>query len=74
MNEVYETETFSKIYDSSDPQEKIWIDKVKNQISENLSVGKPILIAFGSKKDQQKIIDNIIRNKNELLSLITILF
>tara|TARA_Y100000034_G_C6899159_1_gene415270 strand:- start:891 stop:1187 length:297 start_codon:yes stop_codon:yes gene_type:complete len=97
MNEVCETETFSKIYDASDYQEQKWIDKIKDQLSENLRVGRPlrfdwfrekkldnkrlyyltnekskkaILIAFGTKKDQQKIIDHIILNKEKYLKLI----
>ena len=97
MNEVHETETFSKLYDACDPQERRWIDKMKDQLSENLKVGKPlrydwfrekkfdnkrlfylinentkkaILIAFGSKRDQQKIIDHVILNKERYLRLI----
>ncbi len=97
MNEVHETEIFSKIYDACDHQERRWIDKMKDQLAENLKVGKPlrydwfrekkfdnkrlfylinentkkaILIAFGSKRDQQKIIDHVILNKERYLRLI----
>ena len=90
MNQVFETETFSKLYDACDHQEQSWINKIKDQLVGNLRVGKPlrydwfrekkydnkrlfyvineesrkaILIAFGSKRDQQKIIDHIILNK-----------
>ena len=84
MNEVYESSTFSKIADSCDFQEKKWIEKIKDKLTENLKIGKPlrynwfrekkyenkrlfylinesskkaILVSFGNKKEQQKIID-----------------
>ncbi len=36
MNQVFETETFSKLYEASEKREQIWIDKMRDQISENL--------------------------------------
>ena len=97
MNLIFETQVFSKIFDSCDPQEKKWINKVKIQLTGNLKVGKPIrfvwfrekkfmnkrlfflinenskkviLISFGVKKDQQKIIDHILLNKKRYLHMI----
>ncbi|MBI4139781.1 hypothetical protein HY483_02355 [Candidatus Woesearchaeota archaeon] len=97
MNEVYVTETFSKIYDASEKSEREWIKKMKDQISENLCVGKPlrfdwfrekklggkrlyflinetthraVLVAFGDKKEQQKIINHIWLNKEKYLEFV----
>src|SRR3989338_3888919 len=42
MNEVYETDTFSRIFEASEKSEKEWIEKMKDQIAENLRVGKPL--------------------------------
>ena len=94
MNEVLRTFEFRKIYDASDKREKDFIDNIKNQLQENLNVGKPlkfdwfrekrfenkrlyylinrltkkaIFVAFGSKKEQQKIVDHIITNKARYL-------
>lgn len=93
----YETETFTKLYDAAEKTEQIWIDKIKDQLEENLLTGKPlqfawfrekklgdkrlfylinensqkgVFIAFGDKKEQQKIIDHVIVNKERYLSLI----
>lgn len=98
MNEVYETEPFSEICAALEKKEQEWIEKIKEQLSENLSVGKPlrydwfrekkldnkrlyfiinektkkaILLAFGPKKEQQKIINHIILNKERYLKLIS---
>jgi hypothetical protein len=30
MNPVFETATFSKLYDACDSQEKKWVDKIKD--------------------------------------------
>ncbi len=97
MNEIFETETFSKLYDASDARERQWIDKIKDSLRENLGVGKPLrfdwfrekkfgnkrlfyvinvktkkatLIAFGEKKDQQKIIDSVIMNRDLFLDFV----
>ncbi len=97
MNEVYETNTFSKIYEASEKSEQNWIEKMKDQIAENLGVGKPlrfdwfrekklggkrlyflinkntkkaILVAFGDKKEQQKMINHIIVKKDNYLKFI----
>jgi len=97
MNEIFETDTFSKEYNASERVEQEWIEKIKDQLAENLLVGKPlhfswfrekkcrnkrlfylineqkkrvILIAFGTKKNQQEIIDHILTNKDRYLNLI----
>ncbi|MBS3123781.1 hypothetical protein J4437_04040 [Candidatus Woesearchaeota archaeon] len=90
MNEIYETEEFSRVCGSLEKFEQDWIEKIKDQLVENLNVGKPlrfdwfrekklgskrlfylinvsskkaILIAYGTKKEQQSIINHIIINK-----------
>lgn len=97
MSEVLETETFSKLLETCERGEREWIEKIKDQLRENLRVGKPlhydwfrekklgnkrlfylinevtqkaVLIAFGTKKEQQKIIDHILFNKERYLRLI----
>ncbi|MBN2422952.1 hypothetical protein JXB41_07030 [Candidatus Woesearchaeota archaeon] len=97
MNELYETETFSELYDACDNREKRWIDDIKKKLKQNLKVGKPlrfdwfrekklgnkrlfyiinektkktVLLAFGTKKDQQKIINHIIINKELYLKYV----
>ena len=97
LHDVYETETFSKLYESMEKGEREWISKIKIQIKENPNVGKPLkfewfrekkfgnkrlyyliysnikkvlLVAFGSKKDQQKIITHIIKNKDRYKKII----
>lgn len=87
--EVYETDTFSQIYETLEKDEQEWINKIKLQLKENPEVGKPIkfswfrekkfknkrlyyliykdlnrvlIVSFGSKKEQQKIIDFILAN------------
>ena len=91
MNAVFETEPFSRLYNTLERKEQEWIEKVRDQLSNNLKVGKPlrydwfrekkfenkrlyylinektnkaILIAFGIKKEQKKIIDHIISKEN----------
>jgi mRNA-degrading endonuclease RelE of RelBE toxin-antitoxin system len=98
MNSVYETETFSKLYEAAEKREQEWIEKIKDQLTENLRVGKPlrfdwlrekrlgnkrlfflindstnkaVLVAFGSKKEQQKLIDHIILNKEQYLRFVS---
>lgn len=97
MNEVYETETFSKLYSASEKKEQEWINKMKDQLAQSFHVGKPlrfewfrekrfenkrlffiinektnkaVLLAFGTKKDQQKIINHILLNKEKYLQLL----
>ena len=95
--EVFETETFSKLFESLEHRERIWVGKMRVQLKTNPKSGKPlrytwfrekkfenkrlyylvsekkmkiILAAFGSKKDQQRIIDQILLNKTEYLELL----
>ena len=97
MNEVYETETFSHVVASCDKTEQDWIEKMRDQLKENLHVGKPlrfewfrekrfggkrlyyiinektrkaILLAFGNKKEQQLIIDQIMDNMESFKKMI----
>ena len=97
MNHIYETEEFSKVLSATEKQEHLWIEKMKDQLEENLNVGKPlrydwfrekkfgdkrlfylinesthkaILIAFGTKKEQQRIIEHILVNKERYLKQI----
>lgn len=97
MNAVHETEAFFKLYETLEKAEQEWIGKVKDQLMENLEVGKPlrydwfrekklgnkrlyyliniksnkaILVAFGTKKEQQKIIEHILTNKERYLKVI----
>ena len=95
--QIYETETFSKLYEAMEKVEQEWIDKIKLQLIDNPQVGKPLrfdwfrekkfgdkrmyyliykdvskilLVSFGSKKEQQKIIDHIIENKERYRKII----
>ena len=94
---IYETETFSKLYEVMEKEEKGWVDKIKIQLKDNPDVGKPLkfewfrekkfgnkrlyyliykslnrilIVSFGSKKEQQKIINHIIKNKERYKKLI----
>lgn len=95
--EIYETDTFSKLYSAMEKEEKEWIAKIKLQIKDNPSTGKPLkfewfrekklgdkrlyyliyknlsrvlLVSFGTKKEQQKIIDHILENKDKYRKII----
>ena len=94
---IYETETFSKLYEVMEKEEKEWIGKIKLQLADNPDVGKPLkfewfrekkfgnkrmyyliyknlnrilIVSFGSKKEQQKIINHIIENKERYRKMI----
>ncbi len=55
MNEVYETDTFSKLYEALENREKEWIEKMKDQLALNLQVGKPLRFDwFREKKFENK--------------------
>ena len=95
--QIYETETFSKLYEAMEKVEQKWVDKIKIQLIENPQTGKPLrfdwfrekkfgdkrmyyliykdvskilLVSFGSKKEQQKIIDHIVENKERYRKII----
>jgi len=97
MNTVYETEVFSELLEGCDKREKIWIEKIKDQLVNNLQVGKPlhfdwfrekklgnqrlfyiinestkkaVLISFGTKKEQQSIINHILANKERYFKFV----
>lgn len=42
MNTVYGTEKFNEVYQTLEKFEQEWITKIKDQLSENLYVGKPL--------------------------------
>ena len=42
QSQIYETETFSKLYDAMEKVEQEWVDKVKQQLRENPDMGKPL--------------------------------
>jgi len=94
---IYETETFSKLFEAMEKTEQEWVDKIKLQLIENSQVGKPLkfewfrekkfggkrlyyliykdvskilLVSFGPKKEQQRIIDHIIENKERYRKII----
>lgn len=95
--QIYETETFSKLYGAMEKVEQDWVSKIKLQLIENPNTGKPLkfewfrekkfgdkrlyyliykevsrilLVSFGSKKEQQKIINHIIENKERYRKII----
>ena len=95
--QIYESETFSKLYEVMEKVEQEWVDKIKQQLIENPQTGKPLkfdwfrekkfgdkriyylvyknvskilLVSFGSKKDQQKIIDHVVQNKERYRKII----
>ena len=94
---IYETDTFSKLYEAMERIEREWLNKIKLQLIENPQAGKQLkfewfrekkfgdkrlyyliykdiskilLVSFGSKKDQQKIINHIIENKQRYKRII----
>lgn len=95
--QIYETETFSKLYEAMEKVEQEWVNKIKQQLKENPQIGKPLrfdwfrekkfgdkrmyfliykdvskilLVSFGSKREQQKIIDHIVENKERYRKII----
>lgn len=42
MNQVLETETFTKLFYCLDRTEQLWIDKIKDQLVQNIKAGKPL--------------------------------
>ena len=95
--DVYETETFSKLYLAMEKEEKECVNKIKIQLKSNPDAGKQLrfdwfrekklgnkrlyyliykhinsvlLVSFGTKKEQQKIIDHIIENKDRYKKII----
>lgn len=89
--DIYETDAFTKIFESMSKDEQEWIQKMKAQITINPKVGDPLrfgwfrekkhgdkrlyfiismktprvlLVAYGPKKEQQKIIDYILLHKD----------
>jgi|SRR3989344_512814 len=93
---VYETNTFSEIYETLNKDERDFIDKIKEQLKTSptgkilhfrwfrekkylnkrlyflidYDIKKILLVSFGQKKDQQRIINFIMENMKELLKLL----
>ncbi|MBI2147631.1 hypothetical protein HYU19_04095 [Candidatus Woesearchaeota archaeon] len=71
MNEVIETETFSKVYEASEKKEQQWIDKMKDQLVNALLVGKPLRYSwFREKKFENKRLYYLINEKTEKALLV----
>lgn len=95
--QIYETQTFSKLCDTMEKEEKEWVDKIKVQLKDNPNVGQPLrfdwfrekkfgdkrlyyliykninkvlIVSFGTKKEQQKIIDYVLENKDRFKKII----
>lgn len=66
MNEIFQTTTFSKLYDASQKKEQIWIEKIKDQLVENLTVSKPLHYSwFREKKFENKRLYYVINEKKQ---------
>ena len=66
---IYETETFSKLYEVMEKEEKEWVDKIKLHLINNPDVGKPLKFDwFREKKFGNKRIYYLIyKNLNKIL-------
>jgi hypothetical protein len=55
MNSVYETATFTQIYNAAEKAEQDWIEKMKDQLEKELKIGKPLRFYwFREKKYKEK--------------------
>jgi len=97
MNEVYEAETFSELRLLLNKVEQERVERIKDQLRENLFQGKPlhfswfrekrmngkrvyyfinehtrkaVLAAFGEKKYQQRIINELLANREYYFQLL----
>jgi len=71
MNEVLETKAFWKSYLLCQPNEKKWIDGIKEQLKENLFVGKQLRFYWlREKKYGDKRLYYIINDKSKKALLI----
>ncbi len=71
MNEVYETDEFTKLYNASEKKEQEWIDKIKDQLLTNLRVGKPLRFDwFREKRFNNKRLYYLINEKTKKAILI----
>ena len=52
--DIYETETFSRLYESLEKDEQEWINRIKIQIKENPNVGKPLKFEWFAKTNPAK--------------------
>ncbi|MDI6722238.1 MAG: hypothetical protein QMD97_01670, partial [Candidatus Aenigmarchaeota archaeon] len=70
--EIYETETFSKIFECLTEREKGWIRKMKVQIRSNPRTGKPLRFDwFREKKFENKRLYFIVSMKKPRILLIS---
>ena len=94
MYDIYATDTFKRIFESSDKNEQDWINKIRESFKD-FPTGKPLgfkwfrekkylnkrlyylideetqkilFVSFASKKEQQKIINFVKENMQELLN------
>jgi hypothetical protein len=73
MNQVFETDAFSELYEACDATEKTWIDKMKDQLAEHLHVGKPLRYPwFREKKFGNKRLYYIINESTKKAVLIAV--
>ena len=95
--QIYETDTFSKLYQAMEKAEQEWIEKIKHQLVLNPKAGRPLkfewfrekkfgnkrmyyliyrdvskilLVSFGTKKEQQAIINQVVENKERYRKII----
>ena len=55
--QIYETETFSKLYGAMEKVEQDWVNKIKLQLIENPNTGKPLKFEwFREKKFGKKAV------------------
>lgn len=64
-HQVYETETFTKLYGAMEKVEQEWVDKIKQQLIENPQTGKPLRFdwfrekKFGDKRMYYLVYKNV---------------
>lgn len=72
MNEVIETEEFAKIIEGCELIEQRWIEKMKDQLTSNLFVGKPLSFNwFREKKFRNKRLFYLVNNQMNKALLIS---
>ncbi len=70
--EIYETETFSRIFETLTGKEREWIRKMKSQLKANPKAGKPLHFDwFREKKFENKRLYYIISMKKPRILLIS---
>lgn len=73
MNEVLEAEIFAKVYSQCEKAEQNWIDKMRDQLAQDLHVGKPLRYDwFREKKFRNKRLFYVVNEMTKKVLLITI--